>query len=324
MKVLVTGARGFIGSNVVRHLRDQGHDVRAGVRTAVNPGEVAAELGDRRGLDAACDGVQTVVHAAARLGQFGSRRRYWEDNVDGTRRLLSAAASSGVRRFVFVSSPSALMSPEDGDRFGIDESMPYPNRFLNAYCETKAEAERIVLDSNADGFTTVALRPRAVWGPGDRHGPVAKVIDRMRAGTMPDLNRGRQVHVSICHIDNFVSACGAALQADAQKVGGRSYFVADDRPVELGDALERLAGALGLTPPTRTVPAVVLTPALAVIEAIWSIPAVGNRVDPPLSRYSVALLTRSATYDLSAARRDLNWQPLVDFDTALEGLAAHE
>lgn len=321
MKVLVTGAGGFVGSALVRDLRALGHEVRAGVRSAAQTGEVSAQLDDREMLDAACSGVDAVVHAAARLGQFGSRRGYWDDNVRGTHRLLAAAKAAQVGRFVFVSSPSALMAPGDGDRFDIDETEPYPNRFFNAYCETKAEAERIVLRSNTDVFTTLALRPRAVWGPGDRSGPVATVIERMRAGSMPDLDPGREVFVSICHIDNLSSACAAALdptRSESDVVGGHAYFVADGQPVELGYVFGRLAAALDVAPPTRTVPRAFLTPALAAIEAIWRIPFVGQRVEPPLSKYSVALLTRSATYDLAAARRDLHWKPTVEFHSALE------
>ncbi|MFI1237692.1 NAD-dependent epimerase/dehydratase family protein [Nocardia salmonicida] len=320
MTVLVTGATGFVGGAIVRGLVARGVPVRAMVRDAAAAPEgvevAVADLGDSGALARAVTGVRAVVHAAALLGEFGRPAEYFAVNVAGTDRLVQEAAAAGVRRFVFIGSPSALMAPDGGDQVGIDETVPYPERFLNSYCETKAVAEQLVLAANAPGFTTCSLRPRAVWGPGDRRGPIVQILAKLRAGRLPDLSGGRDVRASLCYIDHLVGAVGLALEAE--NVGGRAYFVADAEPVSVWPTLDAVAERFAMTGPSLTVPAPVLSGALAAIETLWRIPAVAQRWTPPLSRYAVALVTRSATYDLSRAERELGYRPDVPFATGLD------
>ena len=320
MTVLVTGATGFVGGAIARGLVARGVPVRAMVRDAAAAPEgvevAVADLEDTGALARAVTGVRAVVHAAALLGEFGRPAEYFAVNVAGTDRLVQEAAAAGVRRFVFIGSPSALMAPDGGDQVGIDETVPYPERFLNSYCETKAVAEQLVLAANAPGFTTCSLRPRAVWGPGDRRGPIVQILAKLRAGRLPDLSGGRDVRASLCYIDHLVDAVGLALEAE--NVGGRAYFVADAEPVSVWPTLDAVAERFALTGPSLTVPAPVLGAALAAIETLWRIPAVAQRWTPPLSRYAVALVTRSATYDLSRAERELGYRPDVPFATGLD------
>ncbi|MEU3012491.1 NAD-dependent epimerase/dehydratase family protein [Nocardia asteroides] len=320
MTVLVTGASGFVGGAVVRALADAGTPVRAMVRdpaTAPAGVEVAvADLGDTAALARAVTGVRAVVHAAALLGEFGRPAEFFAVNVAGTDRLMQEAAAAGARRFVFLGSPSALMAPDGGDQLGIDETVPYPDRFLNSYCQTKAVAEQLVLAADTPAFTTCSLRPRAVWGPGDRHGPIVQILTKLRAGRLPDLSGGREVLASLCYIDHLTHAVQLALTAE--NVGGRAYFVADAEPVQVWPTMAAVAERFGLPAPRVTVPAPVLGGALAAIETVWRIPAVAQRWTPPLSRYAVALVTRSATYDLSRAERELGYRPTVPFAEGLD------
>ena len=320
MTVLVTGASGFVGGAIVRGLLARGVAVRAMVRdpaTAPAGAEVAvADLADTAALARAVSGVTAVVHAAALLGEFGRPAEFFAVNVAGTDRLMQEAAAAGVERFVFIGSPSALMAPDGGDQLGIDESVPYPARFLNSYCETKAVAEQLVLAADTPTFTTCSLRPRAVWGPGDRHGPIVQILAKLRAGRLPDLSGGREVRASLCYIDHLVQAVELALAAE--KVGGRAYFVADAEPVAVWPTMAAVARRFGLSAPSVVVPAPVLGGALAAIETVWRIPAVARRWTPPLSRYAVALVTRSATYDLARAEGELGYRPTVPFAEGLD------
>ncbi|WP_336080853.1 NAD-dependent epimerase/dehydratase family protein [Nocardia sp. SSK8] len=320
MTVLVTGASGFVGGAVVRGLVRRGVPVRAMVRDAATAPEgvevAVADLGDTAALARAVSGATAVVHAAAKLGEFGRPAEFFAVNVAGTDRLMQEAAAAGVARFVFVGSPSALMAPDGGDQLGIDETVPYPATFLNSYCETKAVAEQLVLAADAPGFTTCSLRPRAVWGPGDRSGPVVQLLSKLRAGRLPDLSGGREVWASLCYIDHLVDAVARAL--DAENIGGRAYFVADAEPIAVWPTLDAVAHRFGLSAPAFTLPAPVVGGALAAIETVWRIPAVAQRWTPPLSRYAVALVTRSATYDLSRAERELGYRPQVPFAEGLD------
>ncbi|MFD3746195.1 NAD-dependent epimerase/dehydratase family protein [Nocardia sp. NPDC058633] len=320
MTVLVTGASGFVGGAIVRGLVARGVPVRAMVRTSASAPEdveaVVADLADAAALARAVTGVRAVVHAAALLGEFGRPADFFAVNVAGTDRLMREAAAAGVERLVFIGSPSALMAPDGGDQVGIDETVPYPARFLNSYCETKAVAEQLVLAADTPGFTTCSLRPRAVWGPGDRRGPIVQILAKLRAGRLPDLSGGRDVRASLCYIDHLVDAVALALVAE--NVGGRAYFVADAEPVSVWPTLDLVAARFALAGPSVTVPAPVLGAALATIETLWRIPAVARRWTPPLSRYAVALVTRSATYDIGRAESELGYRPTVPFATGLD------
>lgn len=329
MKALVTGASGFLGARLARRLADDGHDVSVMVRRSSNLDDlgdpsrfeiVYGDLTDAASLEAATRGIEVVFHSAARVDERGVRSQFVTENVDATEHLLSSARENGAHRFVFVSSPSALMEYDGGDQIGVDESVTYPKRFLNLYSETKAMAEQAVLAADGPGFVTCALRPRAIWGPGDRSGPIVRLLGRAHSGALPDLSNGRQVLASLCHVDNIVDAAVKAAQSD--NVGGKPYFIADDEVTDIWPFMAETAGAFGIDPPTRTPNPRVVSAAVSVIEAAWKIPYLATRYSPPLSRYVLALLTRSATFDTGAARKDFGYVPVVDRATGIAEFAS--
>ncbi|WP_280271893.1 NAD-dependent epimerase/dehydratase family protein [Nocardia wallacei] len=329
MKALVTGASGFLGGALVRRLvRDGACEVAILVRPTSNLRDlgtaadrverITGDLTDPGSLDRAASSVDVVFHSAARVDERGTRDQFWAANVRATERLLASARAGGASRFVFVSSPSALMDRDGGDQVDIDESVPYPRHYLNHYCESKAAAERLVLAANAPGFTTCALRPRAIWGAGDRSGPIVRLLERAAAGTLPDLSFGRDVYASLCHVDNIVDACVKAAASD--DVGGKPYFVADAERTDVWRFLARVATELGYRPPSRKPDPRLVRSAVAVIETFRRVPFVAARWTPPLSRYTVAVMTRTGTYDTSAAARDFGYRPVVDRDTGMAEL----
>ncbi len=331
MRSLVTGASGFLGGALVRRLvREGGKD--AEVAILVRPSSdlsdlrevigrvrvITGDLGDEPSLERAATGVDVVFHSAARVDERGTRRQFWAQNVRATERLVNAARNGGASRFVFVSSPSALMDRDGGDQIDIDESTPFPHRYLNHYCETKAAAERLVLAADTADFTTCAVRPRAIWGVGDRSGPIVRLLGRAREGTLPDLSFGRDVYASLCHVDNIVEAC--VLAARSENVGGKAYFVADAERTNVWDFLARVIADLGYAPPRRHPDPRVVEAIVTGIETLRRIPYVAERWSPPLSRYTVAVMTRSGTYDTSAAVRDFRYRPVIDRDTGMTAL----
>lgn len=329
MKILVTGASGFLGGALVRRLvREGDHEVFALVRPTSNLTDlkddgvldavhlVYGNLADADSLRNAVQGMDIIVHSAARVDERGTREQFVTENVTATVHLLAAARDAGVSRFVHISSPSAVMEYDGGDLHNVDESIPYPQRYLNLYSETKAEAERAVLAANSPGLRTCALRPRAIWGAGDRSGPVIRLMGKAVDGRLPDLSAGRKVEASLCHVDNAVEAIINVFGSD--NVGGRAYFLADDEVTDVWNLVGVLANRLGFEPPSRRPNPQVLGAAVTVLEAIWSIPAVAKRWQPPLSRYVLALLSRTATFDTTAARTDFGYQPVIGRDEGME------
>ncbi|APA95679.1 NAD-dependent epimerase/dehydratase family protein [Nocardia seriolae] len=331
MKALVTGASGFLGGAIVRRLiRDGDYQVAILARATSNLRDlydvideveiITGDLTDQVSLERATKGVDVVFHSAARVDDRGTRAQFVAENVTATDNLVRAAKRNGASRFVFISSPSALMDRDGGDQVDIDESAPYPRRYLNLYSETKAAAERLVLASSTAEFTTCALRPRAIWGAGDRSGPIVRLLGRAAEGTLPDLSYGKQVKASLCHVENIAEAC--VLASRSENVGGNAYFIADAEQTDVWGFLGEVAGDLGYAKPTRQPNPKVLAAVVAAIETVWRIPFVATRWSPPLSRYVVALMTRTATYDTSAATRDFGYQPIVDRDAGLAGFLA--
>ncbi|WP_045312077.1 NAD-dependent epimerase/dehydratase family protein [Lentzea aerocolonigenes] len=322
MRVLITGASGFVGGHVAAACHAAGDEVRALVRRTSDVRHLVAlpgvdlrygDLADREAVRAALTGVEVVYHVAALATGVGSAARHHAVNVDATRMLLVQSMAAGVRRFVHMSSPSAVMRDEDG--IGITEAEPYPEHHLSEYCRTKAAAERIVLRANGPTFTTCALRPRAVWGPRDRHGFLPRLLRLMRAGRLPDLSGGRRVYASTCHCLNAALACVQAGRA--RDVGGKAYFVTDEDDVDVWAFLAEAAEVFSVPPPGRKVPLPVVRGLARAADVVWRLPVLADR-PAPLSRYSIALLTRHATYDTSAARADLAYEPVIG---RREGLA---
>ncbi len=326
MNVLVTGATGFLGSHLVDACLREGDATRVLVRDASDRSyldslsgveQTRGDLDDHGALRRAVAGIDVVYHSAARVTDCGTHRQFVATNVDGTSALLEAARAAGVRRFVFVSSPSVVATGEDQVR--IDESTPYPARPMNFYCETKAEAERRVLRANEASFVTCAIRPRGVWGPRDYRGAIAKLLVRMRAGKLPDLSGGRTVLTTMCHCTNAAHACLAAARSD--RVGGKAYFVTDGEETDAWAFIRELAETFEVAPPHKTIRPTVLRVLVALCEALWRLPLLHARYSPPLSRYGISLLARTGTYDITAAERDFGYRPVVRREQGLRELA---
>ncbi|HPF15462.1 MAG TPA: NAD-dependent epimerase/dehydratase family protein, partial [Planctomycetota bacterium] len=206
MEVLVTGGGGFLGSHVVRALLERGHRVRSFARghypeleawgVATYQGDLAA---GGRALEEALKGAEAIVHCAAKAGVHGPAQEFERANHQGTLRLLEAARASGVRKLVHTSSPSVCFDGRDHLQAGPD--LPYAQRFLSPYPESKARAERAVLAAHdPKGLCTLALRPHLIFGPGDPH-LIPRLLERARAGRLIQVGRGDN-EVSLTFVEN--------------------------------------------------------------------------------------------------------------------------
>lgn len=302
MRVLVTGASGFVGGRVARALAAAGHAVVPTGRRPADalPPHLRGVLAGYRAWDLAAGPlpapgpIDALVHCAAHVGDWGPEAAYVRGNVDGTRHALASAPGA---RVVLVSTSSVYADHvrtvrvrEDADTGACRHS---------AYARTKAAAERLVLAHAADA---VVLRPHIVYGPGDGT-LLPRVLAARRGGRLPIVGDGRHL-VSATHVDNLVHAVERALAAPG---AGGAFNVADAEPVPLGVLLTGVLARLGH--PTRLVP---LPPALARGAATameWAWRAVGARHGPPLTRYAVHQLHGEHTLDLTRARERLGYAP---------------
>ena len=293
----VTGGSGFVGGAVVRDLARRGMRVRALSRGPDSEGRIAALGGTpvRGDLESASAdqlaGAQLVVHAAARVAAWGPVELFHGVNVVGTARLLDAARRAGDR-------PLAIRSPF-------------------AYARTKALAERLVraADDPETGFRTIVLRPRMIWGPGDR--TLLPTIARMAAAGRFVWVDGGRARTNTTHIANLLHAIRLAF---SRGEGGRAYFIHDGEIWRMKDFLTCLAATRGIVLPARSLPSSVLRPVAAAVEALWS--RFAPDAEPPITRMAVALMAADCVLRLDAARADLGYAPVIPVEEGLAQMTA--
>jgi nucleoside-diphosphate-sugar epimerase len=316
----VTGASGFIGGKLVERLRAAGRPVRALARrplpelARLGAEIVRGDLQDAAALARGCAGAGTVFHVAGRVGVWGPADEFFRVNVEGTRTVLEAARSGGVARFVYTSSPSVVYN--GGDLAGVDESAPLCRVAPCAYPTSKAAAEQLVLAANAPGFSTVALRPHLVWGPGDRN-VVPRVLALAAKGRLKVVGGGAN-RVDLTHIDNVVDAHllaeaalpgGPAVAPIPASPAGKAYFITTGEPVVLWEWINTLLRGLGRPPVTRRASLGTAYLAGGVMEFLWRVlPLAG---EPPMTRFVAKELATDHWFRIDAARRDLGYQPRV-------------
>jgi nucleoside-diphosphate-sugar epimerase len=309
---LVTGGTGFLGGRIVERLLREGRPVTVLGRTPAPALEargvrfVRAALDDAAAVRAACAGIETVYHVAAKVGIWGPYEEFFRTNVLGTRALLAGAREQGVKYFVHTSTPSVVYNGED--LRNADESLPLTERCPSSYPLTKAIAEREVLAANAPDFRTVALRPHLIWGVGDPH-LVPRLLARARAGRLRIVGTGAN-RVDMVHVDNAVDAhllAEAALRRN--RAAGRPYFITNAEPVRLWDWINGLLQAVGEPPVTKRISAGAASAAGALCEAAWKL--LPLRGEPPMTRFVAAELAKDHWFDPAAARRDLDYVPRV-------------
>ncbi|MFB9346335.1 NAD-dependent epimerase/dehydratase family protein [Streptomyces heliomycini] len=323
MKVLVTGGSGFLGREICRRLSARGDVVSSLCRrpsTALERLGVRQHLGDladAAAVSRAVAGCDAVVHNAALAGVSGPPRPYWATNVVGTRQVIGQCRAHGVRTLLYTSTASVVFRP--GGLRGVDESLPVAPRHLAAYPATKARAEALVLAAHGPELATVSLRPHIVWGPGDPHF-VPALARAVRAGLLPMPGDGGNL-VDTTHVRTAAHAHLLALDGlrrSPQAVGGRAYFIGQDDPRPLREIVRHFLRAAGVDARWCAVPPRLATAGAAAGDALLR--AVRSTRTHALSRFLVAELLHPHHFDLTAARRDLGFEPPIGFDAGVAEL----
>jgi nucleoside-diphosphate-sugar epimerase len=324
MRVLVTGGGGFLGRAIVTALQARGHEVSSGSRGTYpeladcGVATIQLDLADEAATAAAVAEHDAVIHTAALTGIWGPREDFFKTNVDGTRNVISGCLKHGVSRLVYTSSPSVCFDGR-GHRAAKND-LPYAKRYLCAYPETKAIAERLVLKANGRSLATCALRPHLIFGPRDPH-LIPRLIERARKGRLAIVGDGTN-EVSLTFVENAAAAhvdALEALEADAAHAG-RAYFLGQKEPVRLWDWIGELFERVGVPPVTRRVPKRVAYVGGAVLELVWNL--FSRAGEPPMTRFVASQLAVDHSYDLGPAERDFGYRERVDLALATDRLVA--
>lgn len=314
MRVLITGVSGFVGGALGCHLKtEHGLHVmglsRRPPRENATDNFLAADLA--AGIPAVRGPLDAIVHCAALTSPWAPPMAFRQSNVVATRNVIELAHRLEVPYLVLISSSSVFYRP--GDQLGITETTPLPAEPVNAYAATKREAERLV---RASGLAAAIIRPRAVFGAGDTV-LFPRILRAARFGVLPRFTRpdGGRAIGDVVSIDNLVRFIAAALE---RRVTGE-INVTDGRPVDIYEFLGGVLEKLGLRPPRLMMPAARAMRIAGVMETI-SRTLLGWR-EPPLTRFGVAVLSQSKTFDISRARALLG-DPAIPTAEAIDRFVA--
>lgn len=301
MRVLLTGATGFLGGHLARRLLAEGYRVRVLARCAARAKalmELGAEVveGDvteASTIDEALDDVEVVYHLAGKLYLPGiPAAEYYHTHVDGTRVLLDRARTCPrLERVVHCSTTGVLGSTGD---YPADESAPY--RPTNAYEETKLQSELLVREAQQDGLPAVIVRPGLVYGPGDLH--LVGFFRAIENGWFRPIGR-RPVWLHPIHIDDMIEAflrCGRLPQAI-----GECFHIAAPEPVTLATLAASIADALRVPVKRGYLP----LPAAHAVAAMGNLLPAGKRASAPLTPSRLDFLTHSRMYSVAKSERML-------------------
>lgn len=324
---LVTGSAGFVGRNLVQALLERGcvvhgFDVAEPPFTHENLRWYRGDIRNEDQVREACEGVETIFHTAAMIETFTYAPKSLVElvrsvNIDGTRTLLRAARQTKVGRLVHTSS---IVTASGDQHRGTTEAVPYSSA-PDLYATTKVASEQLVLDANGEaGLHTCAIRPGGIYGPGERKTIVGPLMEALKQGNPLLLFGDGSTRMDYTYIDNLVDAQLRAAERlfDGSPVCGQAYFVTDGDPVNTGRFSQMLLESMDLDARTIRLPGLVVRAIAATGERVYQ---VIGKPKPPVSLVDVKLCLRDSFFSIDKARRDLEYQPLVDTREGLKRTA---
>ncbi|MBL9199484.1 MAG: NAD(P)-dependent oxidoreductase [Opitutaceae bacterium] len=287
MKLLVTGASGFVGRKLVEHARAAGGWVTLGIgrRALADPGYASVDLS--RPFEVRFE-PDVVVHAAARSSPWGSRAEFLRHNVEATRRVIEFCERRGRPKLIYISSSSVFYRNEH--QFDLTEASPIGPAFVNTYAETKFLGEQLV---RGYAGPWVILRPRAVFGPGDTV-LFPRILAAARAGRLPYFTTdGPPARGDLIYID---SLSDYILRAARDPAITGEFNLTNAEPVAIMALLLEIFAALGIPAPTRRLPVKRALALAGALEAAYrALPFLG---EPPITRFGVGVFAYSKTFDV--------------------------
>jgi nucleoside-diphosphate-sugar epimerase len=307
-RALVTGAAGFIGSNCVRYLAARGWRVRA-LDVHAAPAEFAGlevdfrqqDLRDAAAVAQALENVEIVFHlASVHLDVAATEAEFESVNVAAVAQLVAACAAAGVRRLVHVSSVGVY-----GHVTQVPAAEDAPLAPINTYEKTKCAGERAALEAaRRANVDLVIVRPSWVYGPGCPR--TDKLLRALQKGRFFYIGDGRNLRHPV-YIDDFLAGLLLAAGAGAE-VSGCIFNLAGPRWMSVAEMVNTFAQALEVAPPRLRIPR------WLGFSAGWAAELVGGvlRINPPISRRTLAFFENDNAFDISAARRALHYDPRTE------------
>lgn len=318
--IMVTGGGGFLGKAIIKKLLTKNCKVTSFSRfhyqdlEKMGVSQIQGDLADAEAVLHAFKDMDVVYHVAAKAGIWGDFNDYYRTNVIGTQHVISSCFKNKVTQLIYTSSPSVIFNEHDMEN--IDETHPYPDRYLAPYPETKAKAEKLVTDASKKGLNTITIRPHLIWGPGDNH-LVPGILKR--AGRLKQIGRKDDL-VDTIYVDNAADAHIWASEKlfSNPSLSGNIYFVSQDQPVSKWVMANAFLQAGGLPPIQGHVSGKIAYLAGYFFESLYGFLRI--KKEPPMTRFAAKELSTSHWFNISRAKNDLGYYPQITTEEGLERL----
>lgn len=310
MKILLTGASGFVGRSFLRQFADDPTLTIHGLGRQPMPFAHYSQIDLSRPFDLDFQ-PDVVIHGAARALPWGTRTEFENQNVEATRQVLEFCHRRDVRTLIYLSSSSVFYREED--QLDLTEQSPIGPDYVNLYAETKHAGELLVRQF---AHRWVILRPRAVFGPDDTV-LFPRILRAAQEGKLARIRRpGPPAIGDLIYIDSLCeymrrAARDASIQGD--------FNLTNQEPIEIESFLFGILRELGFAAPTRTLPRGFALQFATAIE--WFYRVFRPRVEPPITRFGIGVLAYSKTFDVSKAVAALG-PPSIDLATGVKRFVA--
>jgi nucleoside-diphosphate-sugar epimerase len=311
MKIIITGATGFIGRNLSESFHKEGAKVIAigrseyvGKALRENGIEfMLAKVEDQTEINKAFCHSDYIIHCAGRAGDWWKYRDFYETNVMGTRNVIDACKRNGIKNIIYISTSSVYLNGQD--RYNIVETEPLPKQQFN-YGKTKLMAEGMLMGLAKDGFKTIILRPRAVYGKYDQN-IVSRFLRMSEKKNLPLINGGRAL-VDITYAENLASAVSNCFSAP-DNAWNEVYNISNGSPVTLKEWISQVLEVFDRPFKPEDVPET-KAKRIAARNELMRIFPFGNK-KPELTGFSVQYMGKSMTLSIEKARQKLNYIPVI-------------
>lgn len=321
-RILITGATGFLGFRTTESLAKKSgvEQIIAAGRTlkkdaVVTSEKVEYQLGDLQDVnyvESLFDKKIThVVHCAALSSPWGKYEDFYNANVVSQKNLIEIAKRKGIKRFIYISTPSIYFDYKD--KWLVSENDPLPNQFVNQYAVTKREAELLLEKS---GLDFISLRPRALIGRGDTV-ILPRLIRAVKEKKLKIIGSGEN-KVDVTSVANVVEAIHLSLDANSDALN-EHYNISNGNPVDLWKMIASTLKQLNLSLPKKKIPFFIIKNIAGIMEFFAR---TFQLKEPVLTRYSVGTLAMNFTMDITKAKHKLNYKPIMTTEEAVEEFVA--
>lgn len=321
MKVLVTGATGCLGRNLVEKLLNvynwevhaTGRNSQIG-RELISKGVIfhCAELSDKYSIIELCRDKEIVFHCGALSSPWGKYESFYNANILGTQNIIDGCIAHKVKRLVYVSSPSIYFDYTEKHNITEDETLS--DKYINHYIETKKKAEQLLDQAfQRNNLPVVTIRPRAIFGPFDNT-IMPRVIEVARKGKLPFINKGNAL-IDVTYVENVVDSLILSATAD-DRVLGKKYNITNGEPVRVNELLQQILLSIGVKYQAKNVSYQGAMFLANVMEKLSALPCISK--EPKLTKYSVAVLGLGQTLNIGAAKEDLGYRPNISIKRGIQ------